>query len=336
MGHQTISEMVREKLSSAASRVSEEIGGAPAEVEKTASAGSPTGDLEKLAQQCDYVAEHLSKIAQAEAATGAGSGPGSGPGALEMRAPVTAGGPPTGGAASDPDNRTPSTGTPEMASAADEVQTPATKIKDDYASPPGAGDQLSIAGMKQAQVRIATLLRKLSASEEAPSAYQESSQGPGRGPGSLQTSDEFEPAIPPAGQPIQSTQKVIDVTQQETKAPVKQELKGVLDEPALSKSTDPVLDAAFEHTPGAKISADENLQSMARRIYLQKVASRGCTCSGQDACEYCSFIKYAQEQEQEAKGEGKEETEESEKKKKEEESDQEPSKPAAAGEAIKH
>ncbi len=81
---------------------------------------------------------------------------------------------------------------------------------------------------------------------------------------------------------IASNQAAIDATKGSAKGPVKTQLSEVLEEPALSSSTDPVLENNLRNTgkAGVKIAA--------ARAALTKVASQGCTCATIDGeCAYC-------------------------------------------------
>ncbi len=72
---------------------------------------------------------------------------------------------------------------------------------------------------------------------------------------------------------IASNQAAIDATKGDAKGPVKTQLSEVLDEPALTSSTDSVLENNLQNTgkAGVKIAA--------ARANLEKVAQQGCTCT---------------------------------------------------------
>ena len=81
---------------------------------------------------------------------------------------------------------------------------------------------------------------------------------------------------------IASNQAAIDATKRDAKGPVKTQLSEVLEEPALSSSTDPVLENNLQNTgkAGVKIAA--------ARAVLEKVAQQGCTCVTIDGdCAFC-------------------------------------------------
>ena len=81
---------------------------------------------------------------------------------------------------------------------------------------------------------------------------------------------------------IASNQAAIDATKGDAKGPVKTQLSEVLEEPALSSSTDPVLENNLRNTgeAGVKIAA--------ARASLEKVAQQGCQCVTIDGeCTYC-------------------------------------------------
>lgn len=87
---------------------------------------------------------------------------------------------------------------------------------------------------------------------------------------------------------IGSNQAAIDATKGDAKGPVKTQLSEVLEEPALSSSTDPVLEENLRNTgkAGVKIAA--------ARAALTKVAQQGCTCMTIDGeCSYCKLQKVA-------------------------------------------
>jgi hypothetical protein len=85
---------------------------------------------------------------------------------------------------------------------------------------------------------------------------------------------------------IASNQAAIDATKGDAKGPVKSQLSEVLEEPALSSSTDPVLEENLRNTgkAGVKIAA--------ARATLEKVAQQGCTCVTIDGeCTYCKLMQ---------------------------------------------
>lgn len=83
---------------------------------------------------------------------------------------------------------------------------------------------------------------------------------------------------------IASNQAAIDATKGDAKGPVKTQLGEVLDEPALTSSTDSKLEENLQNTgkAGVKIAA--------ARGVLEKVAAEGCTCKTIDSeCPYCNL-----------------------------------------------
>lgn len=87
---------------------------------------------------------------------------------------------------------------------------------------------------------------------------------------------------------IASNQAAIDATKGDAKGPVKTQLSEVLDEPALTSSTDPVLENNLQNTgkAGVKIAA--------ARVTLEKVAQQGCTCTTIDGeCAFDRLVKVA-------------------------------------------
>lgn len=87
---------------------------------------------------------------------------------------------------------------------------------------------------------------------------------------------------------IASNQAAIDATKGDAKGPVKTQLSEVLDEPALTSSTDSVLENNLQNTgkAGVKIAA--------ARATLEKVAQQGCTCTTIDGeCAFDRLVKVA-------------------------------------------
>jgi hypothetical protein len=82
---------------------------------------------------------------------------------------------------------------------------------------------------------------------------------------------------------IASNQAAIDATKRDAKGPVKSQLKEVLDEPALSPSTDSKLEENLRNTgkAGVKIAA--------AKAALQKIAQAGCQCEGNGECSFCQL-----------------------------------------------
>lgn len=120
------------------------------------------------------------------------------------------------------------------------------------------------------------------------------------GMGQLQSFDATQPAPNQAGDAsgggfgnqgrrlIASNQAAIDATKGDAKGPVKTQLSEVLDEPALTSSTDPVLENNLQNTgkAGVKIAA--------ARAILEKVAQQGCTCTTIDGeCAFDRMVKAA-------------------------------------------
>ncbi|MDD1711147.1 MAG: hypothetical protein LUQ37_09600 [Methanoregulaceae archaeon] len=91
---------------------------------------------------------------------------------------------------------------------------------------------------------------------------------------------------------IQSNASAIGYTKRDAKGPVKSQLKEVLDEPALSAKTDSKLNENLRNTGVAKIAqASPGVKIAAARAYLQKIASGGCQCDGQGACQFCKLAE---------------------------------------------
>lgn len=320
----TVGELVREKLASTAPRVDQEIMNIGRDLDdeqgqqKQASPQTQTTEpvdpgvegqeLLKIAANVDYVATFLQKISEGEFESA--QGPGRGAGTIDMQTPTSQAGIPVNGGSQE--HKTPDK--PQMEAGGAPKENPDTVFKTDYTDPAGVGEGMGPVGADGSTLTSAdTAVKKTSSlerkkkeaewkakvyeailakmgQEAAGGGFQESTTGPGKGPGTPETDQKQDPPIPPEGKVVQDTQKVIDVTQRETKAPVKQELKDFVNEPALSKKTDPVASDMFDHAEdaGVKVSSAEDAL---RRVFLKKVAARGCTCGGAGTCGYCSYIK---------------------------------------------
>jgi hypothetical protein len=145
--------------------------------------------------------------------------------------------------------------------------------------------------MKQGGVRALyrnVMLRKLGAedTEAASISGPESTMLPEDQPSQMKRP----PEVTSQEAMIASNEAAIDATKQEAKEVPKKRMGEVIEEPALSASSDKTLDAnlgaATVDQAGAKIAA--------ARVLLQKVASQGCTC-GSDSPHNgsCSFCKLA-------------------------------------------
>lgn len=140
------------------------------------------------------------------------------------------------------------------------------------------------------------VLRKLAGEDVSQANISaERTANPLAGMGQLQSFDATEVAPHQAGDAsgggfgnqnrrlIASNQAAIDATKRDAKGPVKTQLSELLEEPALSSSTDPVLNNNLQNTgkAGVKIAA--------ARAALEKVAQQGCTCTTIDG--ECAFDK---------------------------------------------
>ncbi len=129
-----------------------------------------------------------------------------------------------------------------------------------------------------AETLKAALLRKLAGEDVLPAKIAAPAAGGALvGAGELGgVSDATQPPPTPTGQAnaarslIQSNQAATDATKGSAKAPVKKQLKEVLDEPALSKKTDPVLDDSWKNSGAAGVKIAESA-----KVLLQKVAEEG-------------------------------------------------------------
>lgn len=129
------------------------------------------------------------------------------------------------------------------------------------------------------------------------------------GMGQLTTTDASQSSPSQAGDPvsgygnqgrrlIQSNQAAIDATKGDAKGPQKTQLKEVLEEPALTPSTDSVLEENLRNTgkAGVKIAG--------ARAALEKVAAAGCTCTNING--ECPFCRMSAKLAAVAKGKGSE------------------------------
>jgi hypothetical protein len=87
----------------------------------------------------------------------------------------------------------------------------------------------------------------------------------------------------PGRQLISSNAAPVSATKREAKAPQKKLLKEVLTEPALSASTDQVVNQNLRNASkgGVKIAAV--------KACLQKIAEGGCQCDGKGECKHCKL-----------------------------------------------
>lgn len=149
--------------------------------------------------------------------------------------------------------------------------------------------------IKTASPMRQAVLNKLAGEDVAKASISaEASANPLAGMGQLTSTDASQASPAQAGDAsgggfgnqarrlIGSNQAAIDATKGDAKGPVKDQLSQVLEEPALSSSTDPVLENNLRNTgkAGVKIAA--------ARAALTKVASQGCTCATIDGeCAFC-------------------------------------------------
>ena len=95
---------------------------------------------------------------------------------------------------------------------------------------------------------------------------------------------------------IASNEAAIDFTKRDAKAVPKKRMGEVLDEPAQSKAGDSALQDAL----GADLAAKGGAKIASARL-VQKLASEGCTCSGNSKGS-CGFCKIASQVERELRG----------------------------------
>jgi len=93
---------------------------------------------------------------------------------------------------------------------------------------------------------------------------------------------------------IASNEAAIDFTKRDAKAVPKKRMGEVLDEPAQSKSGDSVLQDALGsdlvNQAGAKVASALDA--------VQKIASEGCQCGGQGACNFCKIASRVEQKRQ--------------------------------------
>jgi hypothetical protein len=149
---------------------------------------------------------------------------------------------------------------------------------------------------KHAGVIAQLIMRKLAGEDVMKASIDGGgTSSPLAGMGQLTTTDASQASPGQSGDPvsgygnqgrrlIQSNQAAIDYTKGDAKGPQKTQLKEVLDEPALSSSTDSKLEENLRNTgkAGVKIAG--------ARATLEKVAAAGCTCVNINGeCPFCSL-----------------------------------------------
>lgn len=282
-----------------------------AECEKTASARTDDEFIEKLASSVDWISKNLDKVdfpalgLLEKAAEEAGSpvGPGKGPGALEVQkamggeqshkkdhskthdaAKSTAGSPlSTGGL---PGSKT------QMEN--DMHHAPGGGSIEPSGSYPDKGPIVAGPSVKHASPIAMAIMKKLAGEDVMKASIDGGgTSSPLAGMGQLTTTDSSQSSPSQAGDPvsghgnqgrrlIQSNQAAIDYTKGDAKGPQKTQLKEVLEEPALTSSTDSTLEQNLRNTgkAGVKIAG--------ARDTLEKVAAAGCTCVTIDGeCPFC-------------------------------------------------
>jgi hypothetical protein len=285
------------------------------EAEKTKTASAGPAYIEKLASAVEYIASHLDTVEfpnkgllqKAAEQGGSPQGAGKGEGALKVTEAI-------GGQQNynmgHAHNTEASKSTAHTSLSGAHEGDGKTQLDNDMHNAPGGGNIAptakypakgplvagpSAGGSKEkaaAALRQA-VLRKLAGEDVMKANIEaERSADPLAGMGQLQSFDSNQPAPHQAGDAtggsgnqarrlIASNQAAIDATKRDAKGPVKSQLSEVLDEPALTSSTDPVLENNLQNTgkAGVKIAA--------ARTFLAKVAQQGCTCKTID--EECDF-----------------------------------------------
>lgn len=226
---------------------------------------TPTAEILKLAEACDYITY---KVA-------GGPGPGIGPGAMPLEShrkgdfPVDMGGAQT--------KKMPQKGGKEPGSVPGSNQK--NVMKSNYTEQPGAGESMDVHQAAKTK-RVSNIIKKVKA--------KDTPVGPSGS--ALETNYEstHEESVPDYAKVIQDAQKIIDSKKRELTAPEKKDLKKVINETPHSKKTDPVLHDALEGVDeaGAKISS---VATEAARVLLKKLASQGCSCGGRHVCGFCKL-----------------------------------------------
>jgi len=225
----------------------------------------PTSLVEKIASACEYVAEELSKEASSSV------GPGQGPGASAVTVP--AGGGPI---SDDPGS---ARGMPPMVAGNQSTDgRAATQFKNDEKNPPGGSGTQQTALTGPGKVASAPLALVRSIAKQAAEQSQISS-GPTQPP-ETRAAGESGGASPAGASMVASNEAATNYTKRDAKATPKADMKAYVDQPALSASTDKVLDNAFSHTgqAGAKVAsvpeARSKLAGLVRQVASQKGGSK--------------------------------------------------------------
>ncbi len=287
----------------------------PEAITKTASASVDDNYIEKLASAVDYIAANIDQIeseptgviAQAlakMAEEGSPAGAGKGPGALEVSKSI-------GGQQKYKKDK-PKTEDAAASQASKPLSAAgkpggATQVDNNMHDAPGGGglkptgkypaDGVLHAGKSKtaADIAKAHVLRKL-AGEDVMKANISSSRSADAtvGGGELSVTEAGQKSPSQAGDAgsgfgnqgrkhIGSNSAAINYTKGDAKGPQKTQLKEVLEEPALSPSTDSKLRENLRNagSAGVKIAA--------ARAALQKIAQEGCKCDGKGECAYCQM-----------------------------------------------
>ena len=235
---------------------------ATAEMGKTAGAGISTEEVLKLATLCDLAGDQLAKTAgEAVAVPDAPAGGTDNPKVVE------------------PENGTQATNTsgaqtvslPPKDTLVNKTDTPNTGTT---LTPPGDGAKMKLGQVDAEALRIFQILKQ---------AASEMTTSEGEVPNTATNPGLEGRGLPAEAKKIDTPQKAQDLTPRDAAQQEKEDLKGVLDEPAMSAKTDPVLKNNFDH------EADAGPKIAAAREYLEKVAEEGCTCGGQGTCTYCQI-----------------------------------------------
>lgn len=226
--------------------------------EKDADCKMASADVEKLAAALYELAEEEEKSAE---------GPGAGPGALhvtETAAPAAISHD-TGKARTQLPASTMGKGAP--------AQDPKTQMANDVNNPPGgsAPQQTSLTGSGHKHASDgAAILRMLKQAEDAinPARISAGSASTTTLP-TMETGERPAP-VPTGASLVSSNEAAENFTRGQAKAQERADLGKVLDEPALSTSTDKDLQNALAHNSGSKVAS---LDTLAAQAYLQKLAA---------------------------------------------------------------
>lgn len=248
--------------------------------EKGKEASLSTEYIQKIANQCYILAHNLEKMGAEEEIK---DGPGKGANSVELIPPTTGEGIPVRGKAQASKSDEPKDEDSESI-----AQQPEKSVRTDETDPPGGGEEMKVDEVLKTASRVARVFKVLQKA-----AAEEVKDGPQVGENSVETSSE--PKKPQQARKADTVQGAIDFKKIDGKEPVKKELEKLINEPAMSKKTDPVLQDMFDYTGKgtSKVRGDTvegaGVKIAAQREYLSKIAERGCTCNDSGECGFCKL-----------------------------------------------